>query len=105
MLTEFDMNVGDAAVKTMDVADEHLVSWMGWEYKSYVAITGYDSPFFDKDSNVIEKAVRQVSRTYAQVVSGKINSMRFNDTDSSFALSYEVSSDQVGKETLVYYNK
>ena len=78
---------------------------MGWEYKSYVAITGYDSPFFDRDSNVIVPAVRQVSRTYAQIVSGKINSMRFNDTDSSFLLSYEVSSDQIGKETLVYYNK
>ena len=80
------------------------MSWMGWDYKPYTGITGSCSHFFDKDSNISVPDVKQISRTYAQVVSGKIRTMKFNDTDSTFLISYDVSEQQIGKATKIYYN-
>ena len=103
-LTEFDAP-GGSAVEIMDNADAHLQSWQGWEYKHFIAITGYDDPFFNKDGSLKLDNVLIHSRTYAHAVAGRTKLMNFNHTSSAFKLEYDVLEENIGVPTIIYYNK
>ena len=76
-LTEFPSS-GDLSVPVMDMADQHLQSWMSWEYKHYWPITGVDDPFFNADESFRVENVLNHARTSPQAVSGRTTKMHFN---------------------------
>ncbi len=39
-------------IDVFDTADKYFQSWQSWEYKHYIAITGYGDPFFNKDGSL-----------------------------------------------------
>ena len=60
MLTEFDISGANVAgmQETMAVADAYLGSWIGWEYKTFVEITGYGWGPYNPDGSVNDAVVK-----------------------------------------------
>ncbi|KAI9206223.1 endoglycoceramidase [Polychytrium aggregatum] len=94
MLTEFDIayraseSVGWIK-ETLASADQHLQSWIGWEYKRFLPITGFGDSFFDPDTGELwQKMVPLFSRPYAQAVAGKITFMNFSQETSRYELRF-----------------
>eukprot|EP01040_Poterioochromonas_malhamensis_P004359 gene4360-4673_t len=113
MLTEFERPTNDddiendLFVKAANVADEYLLSWMIWEYKTFCreteaslssnsqaaefgsCKTGYGEHLFWNDNGEINPlASKKMARTYAQKVSGRTERMHFNPETRSFELVY-----------------
>jgi len=103
-LTEFDMcNKKERLVEVLDVCDAHMCSWTGWEYKSFVPITGVCSPFYTADGAVVNERVRILARTYAPAVAGRTTLVKFDEESSAFILEYTI--DGGAKQpTEIYYN-
>ena len=40
------------ALETLKLAEERLISWIGWEYKPFYPITGAGYGMFNKDGTV-----------------------------------------------------
>jgi len=107
-LTEFEM--GDNSdigiqnlIQTLNYTDHYIQSWTGWEYKSYVPITGYNDAFFNSDGT-FKPAVKYFSRTYAPAVAGYILSMQFNPSNSIFELVYYINTN-CQAPTEIYLNE
>jgi endoglycosylceramidase len=92
MLTEFDIasrpdNI-NALYETLRTADKYKQSWIGWEYKPYIKITGWGWCLVDEDGSVNLQVAKALSRTYAQAVAGQVVSMNFNNNTAVYALTY-----------------
>ena len=81
LLSEFNLNfhVFDVVLvngttqemqATIDICDDYLISWTGWEYKPFFPITGAGYSVFDADGNIKHDVLGTVSRPYAQIVAG-----------------------------------
>eukprot|EP01088_Endostelium_zonatum_P010738 TRINITY_DN2431_c0_g1_i1.p1 TRINITY_DN2431_c0_g1~~TRINITY_DN2431_c0_g1_i1.p1 ORF type:complete len:372 (+),score=62.72 TRINITY_DN2431_c0_g1_i1:185-1300(+) len=107
-LTEFGVANDDSQipdfVRTMDVADQFLQSWMIWEYKAYIQITGWSWGFFNPNGSLNEHVVSKSVRTYAQAIAGRAESMYFNQETSYFKLVYLYKKASVGP-TEIYVNE
>ena len=73
MLTEFftcrqGPASDEAILKTIKTAEENLVSWIGWEYKSFAPWIGCG--VFNQDGSVDEEAIKMLRRPYAVAVAG-----------------------------------
>lgn len=95
MLTEFDIRSGAEtpdrvapAIEVMNVADEHLTSWIGWDYKSYSGLTGDNNGIFFANGTLNTLLVRALSRTYPMAVCGTAHRFAFNATGAGFELVY-----------------
>jgi endoglycosylceramidase len=102
-LTEFDINSASAAGgslnETLVVMEKAGMSWIGWEYKPYVEITGWGwGPIFPNGSRN-DQEVALLSRPYPQQVCGDVQSWSFDA--GVFTLVYEPS---MGCTTQVYLN-
>jgi endoglycosylceramidase len=87
MLTEFNF-VPDENL-TMDLADQYLQSWIGWEFKPFFPITGYGYNIYNQaDGKLNTRMVETMTRTYARAIAGRTLSMSFNITTHDFQLRY-----------------
>eukprot|EP00992_Anisonema_acinus_P008809 TRINITY_DN4975_c0_g1_i1.p2 TRINITY_DN4975_c0_g1~~TRINITY_DN4975_c0_g1_i1.p2 ORF type:complete len:138 (-),score=24.67 TRINITY_DN4975_c0_g1_i1:267-680(-) len=66
-LTETDDANANATGAT---ADTHLQSWLFWEYKSYVPMTGSNNGFWQPNGSLDLSKVSHYTRTYATAVAG-----------------------------------
>ncbi|KAL5463688.1 hypothetical protein EMCRGX_G032612 [Ephydatia muelleri] len=108
-LTEFDISYRDGnqdqIIETMDVADQYLQSWLGWEYKPFDPITGADSSIWYSNGTLDMSAIDILSRTYAMAVAGVTTSMTYSASSKNFDLIYRTSSLCTSAVTQVYLNE
>ncbi|KAJ7562691.1 hypothetical protein O6H91_03G080600 [Diphasiastrum complanatum] len=73
-------------------ADEHVQSWIGWEYKPFVSKTGSDiqDSVFNVTGEVNLEVAKKLARTYPQAVFGRITSFSFDPSTADFSLIYHV---------------
>ncbi|CAI5958156.1 unnamed protein product [Closterium sp. NIES-64] len=87
-----DEDPGPGAWKEMeellDAADEHVQSWMAWEYKAFLPITGANLGLFHRNGSLNMRLGLLLARTYPQAVAGRILQFFFNSSAASFHLSY-----------------
>ncbi|KAL3896920.1 MAG: hypothetical protein SGCHY_003764 [Lobulomycetales sp.] len=97
-LTEFDVNVMTVMKRPakpskilgyLEACDELLQSWIGWNYKPLVAITGPGETIINsKTGDIRSEWVMLFSRTYAHAVAGNVKTMNFNNATREFSLVY-----------------
>jgi len=76
------------------VADEHLVGWAYWQFKSYSDLTtsaGTNSEgVYNVDGTLQEYKIKALARSYVQSTQGTPTKMKFNSTNGDFTFSYDV---------------
>ncbi|KAJ3322674.1 hypothetical protein HDU76_013834, partial [Blyttiomyces sp. JEL0837] len=83
-------NVEPIRIKSQQ-ADKYLMSYTGWEYTDYYAITGTNNGIRDPDTGLVRPDMANVySRTYATSISGTPLSMKFDDPTGRFELVFKV---------------
>jgi endoglycosylceramidase len=75
-------------LNTMDVADDQLFSWLGWEYKIFWPITGASFSIFHPDGSINHEYLASLTRTYPQAVAGRTQGFKFNNATAEFNLNY-----------------
>jgi len=91
-LTEF--NIGDGALSpnalndTVAVADKHGVSWLAWEYKPFVEITGWGWGPIKPDGTRNDAELVLLSRPYPQSTCGDVHSWGFDDASRVFSFAF-----------------
>jgi endoglycosylceramidase len=89
----------------MDDADKYLQSWLGWDYKPYVAKTGSGSSIWYDNGTMNMQVVDRLSRTYAQSVAGVTTLMHYDENTQEFTLHYHTTSACTSYITVIYLNK
>lgn len=115
-LTEFsesnnsdDDDKSDMFVQVADAADNHILSWTMWEYKSFCSETdatlsgtsqqgaygacktGYGGELiYNADGELNIPACKKLARTYAQKTAGEISVMKFDSLTSNFEMQYVI---------------
>jgi hypothetical protein len=75
----------------MNLLDQHLLSWLGWEYKTYIRKTGFNDAIFDEDlGDKRPDVLRMYSRPFAHAVPGVIDHMNYDDETRNFTLIWTV---------------
>eukprot|EP00698_Gefionella_okellyi_P018391 TRINITY_DN5504_c0_g1_i1.p1 TRINITY_DN5504_c0_g1~~TRINITY_DN5504_c0_g1_i1.p1 ORF type:complete len:535 (-),score=129.34 TRINITY_DN5504_c0_g1_i1:62-1612(-) len=90
MAREDFVGFDDTMTATMDIMDKYLQSWIGWEYKQFIPITGFGNSFWNADGSINWPIARTMSRTYAPAVAGHTLSMSYNNITAAFVLQYAV---------------
>lgn len=95
MLTEFDIAYDNGAnvpnmMHTMSACDKYKQSWIGWEYKPLVPITGWGWCLVNPNGTVNTGVATAMSRTYARAVAGQVINMQFNNVTREYQLYYTV---------------
>ncbi|KAJ3326551.1 hypothetical protein HDU76_012826, partial [Blyttiomyces sp. JEL0837] len=87
--------------KAIELADELAISWMTWEYKPFLPITGVGNSFFDQETGqIVPNSVELYSRSYVSAVQGTLVPHTFYFNASSFDLSFAFWADPgVGGDT------
>ena len=71
--------------------DKYKVSWLGWEYKTYVRKTGFNDGIFDESNGKKRSEVlKAYSRPFAHAVPGVIDYMNYDDDRGNFTLIWTV---------------
>ncbi|XP_004343119.1 endoglycoceramidase [Capsaspora owczarzaki ATCC 30864] len=95
-LTEFNIDPSastDASTKmttTMDVADQYFSSWIGWEYKQYIPMTGYGNSIWFANGTYNWPLIKVLARSYPHAVAGTTTSFHFAAATAVFVLEYTV---------------
>ena len=91
-----------------DVADEHLVGWAYWQFKTYADLTtsaGTGSEgFWNQDGTLQEYKVKALARSYMPVTQGILTSMKFDTTTADFSAEFTFSDTATGM-TSAYFNQ
>ena len=95
--------------KTLDqmrVLDDLLVSWAGWDYKTYSRKTGWGEGLFDESSGLMRRKMQILySRPYAQAVVGTIKKMHYDDETHEFTLVWISNSKDPKKCTQLFLSQ
>lgn len=101
--TEFNLGASNAEegkrmMQTFEEFENRLISYTGWQYKSYSGslpngtCTGCGNSFFNEDGSLSTYMVRAIARPFAHIVGGNILSRSFDMESAQFEFSYELSS-------------
>jgi endoglycosylceramidase len=108
MLTEFDSSenkeIWNGTMSMMDACNKHKQSWIGWEYKPFVTITGYSWGLIGPDGSLNVQLARILSQTYAQRVAGVVKSQHFDFSKPDYMLVYDVN-EKCKLPTVIYLNE
>eukprot|EP01101_Sappina_pedata_P006105 TRINITY_DN2952_c0_g1_i2.p1 TRINITY_DN2952_c0_g1~~TRINITY_DN2952_c0_g1_i2.p1 ORF type:complete len:493 (-),score=126.54 TRINITY_DN2952_c0_g1_i2:52-1530(-) len=85
-------------------SDKFLQSWLFWEYKSYIPLTGSDNGFWNSNGTENTGFIRNASRPYVQSTSGHLVSMEFDYDTAIFELHYEPNL-HISEPTQLYLSK
>ena len=90
-----------------DALDEYKQGWLIWEYKPFVGNrTGWATSIWNNNGTMNMAAASQLSRTYAQVVAGVTQTLRYNSNDHSFILIFQADTQFVtANTTKIYLNE
>ena len=90
-----------------DVADENLVGWAYWQFKTYADLTtsaGTGSEgFWNQDGTLQAYKVKALARSYMPFTQGILSSMNFSTETAEFSADFTFSG-QAG-ETVAYLNQ
>lgn len=89
-------------MNTADIADSHLFSWTGWEYKIFYPITGASYSVFYPDGTINTTYLATLTRTYPQAVAGRTRGFSFNNSTAEFFLNF-TSNEVTSNEFSVVY--
>ena len=91
-----------------DVADEHLVGWAYWQFKTYADLTtsaGTGSEgFWNQDGTLQDYKVKALARSYMPVTQGILTSQKFDTTTAAFKAEFTYSDKATGT-TAAYLNQ
>jgi len=91
-----------------DVADENLVGWAYWQFKTYADLTtsaGTGSEgFWNKDGTLQDYKVKALARSYMPVTQGVLNSQQFDTATAAFKVEFTFSDLATGN-TSAYLNQ
>ena len=74
---------------SMKRLDAMGISWLGWEYKTYVRKTGYGDGLFDEKTGKMRPPMAKMySRPYARAIAGTFQNMTYDDTTGVFVLKW-----------------
>jgi hypothetical protein len=85
-----------------------LHSWAYWQFKydhDITTVSGPEESFYNKDGSLQSAKVAALSRTYAPIVAGRPEQMKYSSSTGAFRLRYRVQSSTMGLATEVYLNK
>lgn len=105
-LTEYDISEAQPLSKIVDTADQadfYHQSWIGWEYKVYVNITGFGYCIFRENGSIDVSLLQTLSRTYPMAVAGTTHNISYTDATKQFVLKYETS--EISQPTDIYLNE
>lgn len=92
-----------------DVADENLVGWAYWQFKTYADLTtsaGTGSEgFWNQDGTLQDYKVKALARSYLPYTQGTLSSMKFDTNTAHFKAEFTFSGATKAAETSVYLNK
>ena len=78
-------------LETMKMLDQSKISWLGWEYKTYVRKTGFNDGIFNEATGEKRDAsLKLYSRPFAHAAPGLINYMNFEDQTRNFTVIWTV---------------
>ncbi|KAJ3207915.1 hypothetical protein HDU67_007131 [Dinochytrium kinnereticum] len=97
--------------QALELADAEGISWMTWEYKPFLPITGVGNSFFDQETGeLMENSIEIYTRSYVHAVQGSLvpGTFYFNATSYQLRFSYWADPDVRGPteariQTAVYY--
>ena len=95
-LTEFDLDPAcspdsvTAMNQVMDTADQYFTSWLGWEYKQYVPMTGSGNSIWFANGTYNWPLIQVMARTFPHAVAGATFRYNFNAATALFVLEYNV---------------
>ena len=76
------------SLETSKSDDQHLLSWIGWEYKPYYPMTGAGYGMFNKDGTVNDEMLATLRRPYASAVAGQTISQFFDEQTLDYELLF-----------------
>ena len=80
-----------------DVADENLVGWAYWQFKTYADLTtsaGTGSEgFWNQDGSLQTYKVKALSRSYMQYTQGVLSTMKFDTETADFTAEFTLKDD------------
>ena len=90
-----------------DVADENLVGWAYWQFKTYADLTtsaGTGSEgFWNQDGTLQDYKVKALARSYMPFTQGILSDMHFDTETAAFEANFTYS-DAAAGETVAYLN-
>ena len=91
-----------------DVADEHLVGWAYWQFKTYADLTtsaGTGSEgFYNQDGSLQDYKVKALARSYMQATQGTLQSMSFSTETADFSTTFIYDNDAIQGNSNLYLN-
>jgi endoglycosylceramidase len=90
-----------------DDLDQYKQGWMIWEYKPFVGNkTGWATSIWYNNGTMNMEMASMLSRTYAQVVAGVAQTVRYSTSDYSFILIFQADPQYVtANTTKIYLNE
>ena len=92
-------------VETTDLCDDHLLSWIGWEYKPYYPITGASYSVWRPDGSINSEFLATLARTYPTEVAGRTQGFSFNNSTAEFWLNYTTTPASSVQNSTVYLHE
>ena len=90
-----------------DIADEHLVGWAYWQFKTYADLTtsaGTGSEgFWNQDGTLQDYKVKALARSYMPYTQGILDEMKFNTDTAVFYAQFTFNS--TAAESVAYLNQ
>jgi len=102
-LTEFNGHgqVDDDLVFHLDT---NFQSWMTWEFKAFIPMTGWTYGFYNGNGTLNLPFVRALSRTYARAIAGHGIDTYFNSSTAVFYLEFSLDP-SIKAPTEIYLNE
>lgn len=110
IITEFGACMGSPECITeirqiTDLADDHLVSWAYWQYKTFqdpttTAGTGSEG-LYNPDGSIQGDKAQMLARTYIQSAQGTIQQNKFDTNTATFSATFEFDS-SIDAPTVIY---
>jgi endoglycosylceramidase len=108
MITEFDSSsnpqIRTANIELLQYCNKFKQSWIGWEYKPFINMTGSGWGLFNPDGSVNTTLALYLSQTYAQRIAGVMISQGFDVETGRYILRYTVN-ENCKLPTVIYLNE
>ena len=114
MITEFGACVTEGPCtqeisQVGDVADDLLVGWAYWQFKTYADLTTsagtLSEGFWNQDGSLQDWKVKALSRSYLPYTQGTLSHMHFDKNTSFLKARFTFAETSAGSETSIYLNK
>jgi hypothetical protein len=89
-----------ALSEMMSICDKYSQSYIGWEHKSYVPITGANDGLYTSAGSIDLVKSQAIARTFPLAVAGYGPQYSFDATSGAFSLTYELNPNATAPTTV-----